>query len=113
MLDERGLRLDLAFVALLLRRRVGDLEACDWLIRRNPAFGGRSPLAWIGAGLPLEPVIDALPVPPHAPPMRQPESEVEAIRDEWLRFRGDEKTPGWTIAWDRIARRSTPTPHGV
>jgi hypothetical protein len=113
MLGPDGLRLDVAFVALLLRRRVADLVACDWLVRGNPGLGGRSPLDWIGAGLSLEAAIDALPVPADAPPAREPQSEIEAIREEWLRFRGDEETPGWTIAWDRVAGRATATPHGV
>jgi hypothetical protein len=113
MLDRDGLRLDLALVTLLLRRRVPDLEACDWLVRRNGELGGRTPLDWVGSGLPLEAAIEALPVPASAPPVREPQSEVEAIREEWLRFRGDEQTPGWTIAWDRIARRDSAAPHGI
>jgi hypothetical protein len=113
MLDTGGLRLDVAFVTLLLRRRVPDLVACDWLVRRNTALGGRAPLAWIGSGRPLEAAIEALPVPETARAPRQPQSELEAIREEWLRFRGDDPTPGWTIAWDRIARRARATPHGI
>jgi len=113
MLDDDGLRLDLAFVALLLRRRVGDLQACDWLVRPNPDLGGHAPLSWIGDGRPLEAVVDALPSPPDVSAPTADRGEADAIREEWLRFRGDEETPGWTVAWDRIATGSSATPHGV
>lgn len=111
MLDDHGLRLDVAFIVLLLRRRMTDLEACDWLVRRNGVLGDRPPLDWITDGLALETVIEAMSA--SAEGERPASTEVDAIREEWLRFRGDETTPGWTIAWDKIARQSAPTPHGV
>ena len=114
MLDATGLRLDVAFVTLLLRRRVTDLEACDWLVRPHPQLSNLAPLHWIGIGEALEAVIDVLPPPTRSTPDSIPTTaETEAIREEWLRFRGDEETPGWTIAWDRLAGRSMPRPHGV
>lgn len=114
MLDDHGLRVDVAFVALLLRRRVDDLDACDWLVRPTPALADVSPLVWIGDGQSMERVLAALPKPTKTLPAGQERStEADAIREEWLRFRGDEETPGWTIAWDRLARRTAATPHGI
>jgi hypothetical protein len=113
LLDTDGLRLDVAFITLLLRRRVGDLDACDWLVRPNPVIGGATPLHWIDAGLPLEGLMEALPTPQGPSSERTGTADVEAIREEWLRFRGDEQTPGWTIAWEQLARTSLATPHGV
>lgn len=113
MLDENGLRFDVALVTLLLRRRVGDLQACDWLVRRNPRLADRAPLDWIGDGLSLERVVDALPTPSAASRERLRAAEVDAIREEWLRFEGDEVTPGWTIAWERVSGASIAAPHGV
>lgn len=113
MLDGGGLRMDAAFVALLLRRRVGDLEACDWLVRGNPALGGASPLDWMGRGDRLDAVVDNLPPPSRAMPGSVRTGEADAIREEWLRFRGEETTPGWTIAWDAVAERAVGTPPGI
>lgn len=105
-LDEDGLRLDLAFVALLLRRRMSDLDACDWLVRRQPRLGGEVPLEWIGDDRPLERVVGAL----------AQDDELadgsDAVRTEWLRLREVGTSRGWTARWDRVDRRAA-VPPGV
>lgn len=114
MLDESGLRLDAAFIALLLRRRVSDLEACDWLTREHPALGGLSPLAWMARSGDVDDVVGVLPRPTKEMPTSVARSEeVEDMRRQWVQYRGEESSPGWTIDWDRVGRHRTPAPHGV
>lgn len=114
MLRDGGLRPDLAFVTLFLLRRVSDLEACDWLVRSNPALGGRSPFDWVEDNGPLERVIDCLPPPtrPGPSPLHAGDQDVSAIRREWLRVRHD-GGPRRAIEWEAIAQRATATPPGV
>lgn len=113
MLSANGLRLDVAFVALFLRRRVTDLEACDWLVRRNPDLNGLTPLVWIGLLYPLDRVIDCLPPPTRTVPGSDPTFDVRAMREEWLRYRGEAMTPGLTIPWERLERSTAATPPGI
>ena len=105
-LDGNELRVDVAFIALLLKRRVSDLEACDWLARPTTALEGRSPLQWLDDGGSLRSVIEALPPPTHQIPDASPRADLSEVRRAWLDFRSRGTTPGWAIAWDRIARRT-------
>lgn len=103
MASPSGLRPDIAFVSLLARRRMIDRDRCDWLVRAHSHLGGVAPLAWLRAGLPLEEVVESLPQPP-----RRVSTPIRSIREEWLRFRGEDDTPGWTVAWEQVARRFSP-----
>jgi hypothetical protein len=61
--DDAGVRPDVAMVGVLARRRVGDDEVCDWLVRPNPRLGGTPPLRWMDSGGSMEPLLEALPEP--------------------------------------------------
>ena len=105
-LDKDELRVDVAFVALLLKRRVSDLEACDWLVRPHESLGRHSPNRWLEGGGSLRSVVDILPEPTRHIPDTAPRADLSEIRRAWLDFRSKDATPGWTIAWERIARRA-------
>ena len=61
--DDDGIRWELEPLLPILRRRMGDHQVADWLIRSNPAFAYRSPLDWLAVTKSLQPVLDALPEP--------------------------------------------------
>ena len=105
-IDGCELRLDVAFVALLLKRRVSDLEACDWLARPTAALEGSSPLQWLQDDGSLRSVVEALPEPTRRLPDAAPRADLSELRRAWLDFRNKGTTPGWTIAWERIAQRT-------
>ena len=114
LLDGSELRLDLAFVVLLLRRRVTDLEACDWLVRPQGALGNRSPLLWLMAGHSLESVVAVLPEGTRPLPAGVSRPARDQIRRAWLEFKHDQATPGWKVAWDQVARgRDDAYPLGI
>lgn len=99
-LDDDGIRLDVAFIALLLRKRMSDLDACDWLTRRHAGLAGESPLAWIIEGLPLERVVAVMPQMNAA----DGGSAADALRADWLRLGAEGDARGWTVRWERIER---------
>lgn len=114
LLDGSELRLDVVFLVLLLRRRVTDLEACDWLVRPQGALGNRSPLVWLTAGHSLESVVAALPEPTRPLPAGAARPRRDEIRRAWLDFKHDQATPGLEIAWDQLARtRKAAYPPGI
>lgn len=108
-LDGDGLRLDVAFVALLLKRRLRDVEACDWLVRPIEALQGLSPLKWLEDGGSLRSVVETLPEPTRPMPDAAPRADLSDVRRAWLDFRSKDAAPGWTISWERIARRTRQT----
>lgn len=113
-LDGEGLRLDIAFIALLLRRRVTDLEACDWLVRSNEELGRRSPIGWLNGGGALRILAEVMPMPTRAAPAGGLETDLGDVRQAWLSLRTEIDTPGRTIAWERIsAGRGEAYPLGV
>jgi len=114
LLDGSELRLDLAFVVLLLRRRVTDLEACDWLVRPQGGLGTRSPLVWLMTGHSLESIVAELPEPTRPLPAGAARPGREEMRRAWLDFKHGQATPGLEIAWDQLARSREPAyPLGV
>ena len=54
-------RTDMAWLVTLLKKRMSDLQACDWIVRRNPVLAGLSPLEWLEQGLDLEETARAIP----------------------------------------------------
>jgi hypothetical protein len=114
LLDGSELRLDLAFVVLLLRRRVTDLEACDWLVRPQGALGNRSPLVWLTAGHSLKSVVAALPEATRPLPAGAARPGREEMRRAWLDFKHGQATPGLEVDWDELARtREAAYPLGI
>ncbi|MCB2223802.1 MAG: hypothetical protein KQH83_06460 [Actinobacteria bacterium] len=61
--DEDGVRLDVAVVGMLARRRVATDEVCDWLVRPSARLGGTPPLVWLDTIGSVQPVLEALPPP--------------------------------------------------
>ena len=57
--DHTGVRRDLGSVVLLLRGRCDDVTIADWLVMKNPAMLGASPLTWLNRGGDLESVLAA------------------------------------------------------
>lgn len=114
VLNGSELRLDLAFVVLLLRRRMTDLEACDWLVRSQGVLGNRSPLVWLMAGHSLEAVVSVLPEGTRPLPAGVVRPGRDQIRREWLDFKAHQVTPGVEIPWGRLAReREDAYPLGI
>lgn len=60
-LDGDIVRADVAWVVTLLKKRMSDLDACDWFVRHNLALGGLAPLEWLDRGLGLEEAARAIP----------------------------------------------------
>ncbi len=61
--DGRGMRREVAFLARLLKRRVLDVEACDWLRRPRRAIDGRTPMDWLAMDGDVDRVMRILPAP--------------------------------------------------
>jgi hypothetical protein len=59
-LDGDVVRSDVVWLATLLKRRMSDIEACDWLVRHHRALGGLTPLSWLDHGLPIEEAVQAI-----------------------------------------------------
>lgn len=93
-----GLRREVAFVVLLLKRRITDEESCDWLLRTNPRLGHRTPSEWLRTGA-IEPVIEALPRPTRPMPGPAPDIDLAEVRSAWLRLNGVD-VPGWHTPWE-------------
>jgi hypothetical protein len=78
---------EVAFLAPLLTRRVSHEEACDWLLRPNPALTNLSPIAWLAADGDVQRVIDSLPHPSRsAPGIDVTEAEILEFktRKQWV-----------------------------
>lgn len=60
-LDGDVVRADMAWLVTLLKKRMTDLEACDWIFRRTDALAGLTPLEWLDRGLGLEEAARAIP----------------------------------------------------
>ena len=102
--DDEGVRLDVAVVAMLARRRVPDDVVCDWLVRSNPALGGAAPLTWLDVIGSVQPVLEALPDPTGPLPGRMPDDEAGHHVAGWVR-RQEEAEGRRPVAWDEIRER--------
>jgi hypothetical protein len=60
-LDGDVVRADMAWLVTLLKKRMSDLTACDWIVRPNPELAGLTPLEWLNRGLALEETARAIP----------------------------------------------------
>jgi len=58
-----SVRREVAFLARLLKRRVTDIEACDWLMRPRRSLDGRTPVAWVALDGDVDRVMRILPTP--------------------------------------------------
>ncbi len=101
---------EVALLAWLLKRRMADLDACDWLVRANPLLDGASPVDWLHDGRSLEAAIAAIPGSGSAATARP---EIEEARRTWLAFRGDPVTPGWSARWEDLRANGAAYPLGV
>lgn len=63
-------RHEVAFLSPLLKRRVSDLEACDWLTRPQRVIDNRTPIDWLGSDGDVDRVVRALPTPSRPIPGR-------------------------------------------
>ena len=102
--DDDGVRLDVAVVAMLARRRVPDDVVCDWLVRMNPALGGTTPLLWLDTIGSIQPVLEALPEPIGRLPGRPPDEDTGHHVAGWVR-RQEEAGGRKRIAWGEIRER--------
>ena len=88
--DEEGVRLDIAVVGLLARRRVPVDEVCDWLVRPAPGLGGTAPLMWLDVIGSVQPVLEALPEPVGPLPGHlKPDSGTSDQVASWVRHQED------------------------
>lgn len=110
---DHRLRTDVCFMALLLRRRVDDRSACDWLVRPALRIGSVSPLYHLDAGRRLRPLIEALPEPTVDVPERGSTPDLDRARHTWLEMRAGSESPGWQSAWERIGRATGTSPLGI
>jgi hypothetical protein len=110
-LDEHGLRLEVCFISLILRRRMPDLEVCDWLVRALPELGTRSPLDWLNQSGRLATLVDHLPIPAEQSSERH--LRAEEVRRTWLGLRSERPTPGWATMWERLALSNDAYPLGI
>jgi len=90
--EDEGIRVDVAIIGMLARRRVTDDEVCDWLVRPNPALAGTAPLTWLEVIGSLEPLLMALPEPTRPLPGGAPD---------------DDGTPEQVESWIRQGARSS------
>jgi hypothetical protein len=96
---EVGVRRDLALLGVLLTRRIGHAEACDWLFRPNPRLRDLPPVRWLSGQGPFEAVLEALrDVEGHG----LPRDDVDRARAAWLSAgRDDAEHVGLTAPWDQ------------
>ena len=93
---------EVAFLARLLKRRVTDIEACDWMLRVRRGLDNRTPNAWLAADGDVDRVVRALPEPTRpVPGVLSPELDGEDA--------GALGEPGHTVA-RRPASRWSPQP---
>jgi hypothetical protein len=79
-LDEaRTIRREVEFLARLLKRRVADDEACDWLTRPNRGIGYRTPIEWLVEDGDVDRVLRSLPSPTRSIPGAE---ALDAVADE-------------------------------
>jgi hypothetical protein len=103
--DAEGVRLDVAVVGMLARRRVPDDEVCDWLVRSNPKLGGTAPLQWLDAIRSVQPVLEALPEPSGPLPGRRLAGDEAGERVAgWVR-RQEEAHGRRPIEWNEVRER--------
>jgi hypothetical protein len=58
-----SVRREVVFLSRLLKRRVSDVEACDWLMRPRRSLDGRTPVAWVALDGDVDRVMRILPAP--------------------------------------------------
>lgn len=103
--DEAGVRLDVAVIGLLARRRVPDDLVCDWLVRPNPRLGGASPLTWLDNVGSVQPVLEALPEPTRPLPGRlHPDDAAGEQVASWVR-RAEGSDPLGRAPWSELRER--------
>ena len=110
MFGAGGVIPEVALLAWLLKRRMDDLDACDWLVRPNRLLEGVSPIDWIHGGRSLERAVAALPGSDTETAARP---EIEEARRTWLAFRGDPVAPGWSARWEDLRQSGSAYPLGV
>lgn len=107
--DEDGVRIDVAIISMLVRRRVTDDEVCDWLVRPNPTLAGTAPLTWLEVIGSLEPLLMALPEPTRQHPggTAADDGTSEQI-ESWIRRGARSQAPGQrgASAWSDYRERS-------
>jgi hypothetical protein len=95
--DDAGARRDVVLLATLLRRRVDDAAACDWLFRPNGRLHGLPPMQWLAEHGRFEALLEALPVPKGAEVGGR---DLEQARAAWQRMEAGEPA-GLTTPWDK------------
>ncbi len=107
--DGEGVRVDVAMIGMLVKRRVTDDEVCDWLVRPNPALAGTAPLVWLDVIGSLEPLLIALPEPtrPHPGGTAADDGTSEQV-ESWIRRGAHSQAPGrrGAPAWSDYRERS-------
>jgi hypothetical protein len=67
---------EVTFLARLLKRRVTDVEACDWLLRVQRRLDNRTPIAWLAVDGDVDRIVRSLPQPSRPVP-GVPSSELD------------------------------------
>jgi hypothetical protein len=103
--DDHGVRLDIAVIGMLARRRVPADEVCNWLVRPNPDLGGASPLTWLDLVGSVMPVLEVLPAPwGPFPGMPRPDDGATDQVASWVR-RQEDSGGRQPIEWDEVQAR--------
>ena len=101
--EDGGVRHEVAFLAPLLKRRVTDAEACDWLMRPRRSIDNRTPMEWLRADGDVDRVVRALPPPSRPAPGGDAFDETAVVgRETWSARPGRRVTGAWA---------SRPVPH--
>jgi hypothetical protein len=82
--DDGAIRREVQFLARLLKRRVSDIEACDWLVRPRRTLDNRSPIDWLAADGDVDRVVRALPPPTQPVPGGVPWEREAAEIGGWI-----------------------------
>lgn len=96
-----SVRREVVFLARLLKRRVTDVEACDWLMRPRRSLDGRTPVGWVALDGDVDRVMRILPTPSR--PVPGPDATG-----------GDVSAPDFSAPVTEQGRRrwsATPLPH--
>jgi len=106
--EEEGIRMEVAIIGMLAKRRVTDDEVCDWLVRPNPALGGSAPLTWLEVIGSLEPLLMALPQPTRPLPGGAPDEGTREQIESWIRQGARSPASGrrGASAWSDYRERS-------